>query len=136
MKVQLKDYKNETRTLEDFQGKFLVLDFWASWCIPCKNASPIIDNLHKNSNPEKFKFLGINTDDSLSNEEIERTALEFGMSYESYLDPELKLSNSLQIEGIPALLFFDPKGFLLHRQYGIKSSDYYNLQKMMSEWTD
>ncbi len=122
--ISLKDWNGKTVKLSEFKGKIIVLDFWASWCEPCKKSIPVIEALKKKSDNGNVVFLGVNTDIGKKNEEIQKIAKEFGMSYESLLDPDLILSDSLQISGLPALAFFDKDGILNYRQYGISSNDF------------
>jgi thiol-disulfide isomerase/thioredoxin len=128
------DWNGKERKLADFKGKILILDFWATWCEPCKKAAPVIEFLRSKSNPETVLFMGVNTDKDKPIKEIKDTALEFGMKYDSLLDPDLKLANLLDVDGQPALLIFDKKGRLIFRQYGVNEDDAEILLKKISEW--
>lgn len=134
LSIELYDFNGEKVKLKNYQGKIIVLDFWATWCEPCKKAAPLIDILSKKSNTDNFVFLGINTDDSKTLEELKKASTEFGINYPSLLDPNLKLSDELNVEGQPALIFLDRKGNILYRQYGILISDIQKLLQKMEEW--
>jgi thiol-disulfide isomerase/thioredoxin len=132
--ISLKDWNGKEIKIKDFKGKVLILDFWASWCEPCRNAAPVIELLHEKSNPENFVFLGVNTDHDLTEKEIKKIAEEFGIKYDSILDPDLKLAGELAVEGQPALFVFDRDGKNIYHQYGVNADDAHALLKKMSEW--
>lgn len=134
LELSLKDWNGKEIKIKDFKGKVLILDFWASWCEPCRNAAPVIELLHEKSNPENFVFLGVNTDHDLTEKEIKKIALEFGIKYDSILDPDLKLAGELAVEGQPALFVFDRSGKNIYHQYGVNADDAHSLLKKMSEW--
>lgn len=134
LEIPLKDWNGKEHTMREYKGKVVVLDFWASWCEPCRKAAPVIEFLHEKSTPEKFVFLGINTDTDLTVEEIRKTANQFGMNYDSLLDPELRLATELAVEGQPALFVFDRNGKNIYHQYGINDEDAHDLLKKMSDW--
>ena len=134
LNIELYDWNGNKIKLKNYQGKIVVLDFWATWCEPCKKAAPLIDVLAQKTSSENFIFIGVNTDDNKTLEELKNTAENFGLKYESLLDPELKLTNELKVEGQPALVFLDRKGNILYMQYGIIFSDIQKLLQKMEEW--
>lgn len=101
----------------------LVLDFWASWCEPCKDAVPIVNRLYKELDPKKITFYGINTD-SPDKARIEKAIQEFGILYPSLLDPELKLVKSLEVIGQPGIIILNKEGEIYFSHYGLKPKDY------------
>ncbi|WP_047419844.1 TlpA disulfide reductase family protein [Cellulophaga sp. Hel_I_12] len=62
----LKNVHNETVKLEDFKGKYILIDFWASSCVPCRKASPKLNNLYKKFHPKGVEFVGITSDSQIS----------------------------------------------------------------------
>ncbi|MBE7410969.1 MAG: TlpA family protein disulfide reductase [Leptospiraceae bacterium] len=134
LSISLKDWNGKEFTLSDYRGKIIVLDFWASWCEPCKKSIPVIESLKKGADPEKIIFRGINTDSGKSPKEVKKIAENFGMTYDSLLDPDTILSDTLQITGLPALAFFNEKGELLYRQYGVSAIDFPYLSHKLKNW--
>lgn len=132
--IKLKDLNGKDHRILDYKGKILILDFWATWCKPCKEAAPIMDLLKEKSNPEHFVFLAVNTDDGVTLDEIKRTAEDFGINYTSLLDPNLELANALKVEGQPAIFVFNRKGENIYHQYGIDPTDVPGLLQKMEEW--
>ena len=132
--IELKDWDGKEKKILDYKGKVLILDFWASWCEPCKKAAPVIELLHDKANPDNFVFLGVNTDHELTVDEIKKVSQDFGMRYESLLDSDLKLATELSVEGQPALFVFDRTGKNIYHQYGVNAEDAPDLLKKMSDW--
>jgi thiol-disulfide isomerase/thioredoxin len=87
LNIEVYDWNGNKLKLKNYRGKILVLDFWATWCEPCKKAAPLIDILSKKSNPDNFVFMGVNTDDNKTLGELKSTAKDFGIQYNSILNP-------------------------------------------------
>jgi thiol-disulfide isomerase/thioredoxin len=131
--ISLKDPKGKNHTISDYRGKILILDFWASWCEPCKKVVPILEQIKKKSDPKKTVLLGINTDNAISLEEIIQTAKDFKIEYPYLLDPEFQLVKELNLEGQPALFIFDKTGKLVFHQYGLKIRDFNGIVKKIQD---
>ena len=122
--IVLKDWNGVERKIGDFKGKILVLDVWASWCVPCKESVPVIEDLiHKFQSEKDIIFFGLNSDTEISIEEIKAAAQGFGMTYPSLLDREFQLIDELGVQGQPALFIFDRESKKKYIQYGIIQSD-------------
>ncbi|MCW7492243.1 TlpA family protein disulfide reductase [Leptospira sp. 2 VSF19] len=113
----------DVERLESFQGKVLVLDFWATWCEPCAKAVPTINQWKSSVSEKDFVFRGINTDTSEPIEKIKKDMERLKMSYPTLLDKDWKLTDFYHVEGIPCLLVFDRSGKIVYRQYGLVGSD-------------
>lgn len=112
----------------------MLLDIWASWCEPCKDAVPVLEKLSKDLNGKNGVLLGINTEPELSKEEHLKAAKEFGMTYPFFVDRDFTLINQYKVEGQPALIVFSQSGTLLKIQYGIREKDYPKLRANFSNW--
>lgn len=99
--------------LADMRGKVVVLDFWASWCGPCRAQAPIIDRLSKQFESEPVRVVGINTSDQL------RAATKFlkdaALSYPSVLDKDGAVARAYSAFELPTLVIVDPSGKISFR---------------------
>ncbi|TGK05578.1 TlpA family protein disulfide reductase [Leptospira langatensis] len=134
--ISLEDWEGKTHSFSEDRGKLVILDFWASWCEPCKKAVPVVEELRQRLKDTNTVVFGVNTEDDLSIPEIKKAADEFGMKYPSLLDPKWKLVNGLRIEGQPALFVFSKSGKKLHFQYGISERDLPILTGRLKNWLE
>ena len=96
--------------LSDLRGRTVVLDFWASWCAPCREQAPILDALSREYSPDSVSVIGVNTDDAL--EAARRFASQNNLSYPSVRD-EGDVFLQYQGRGLPTLAVVDPHGKLV-----------------------
>ncbi|TGL91078.1 TlpA family protein disulfide reductase [Leptospira barantonii] len=133
-KLSLYDLEGHAVSLKDYKGKVLLMDVWASWCEPCKEAVPVLEKLSKDLEGKNGILLGINTEPELTKEEHLKAAREFGMTYPFFVDKDFSFVNQYKVEGQPALIVFSPSGTLLKIQYGIRERDYPKLRASFSNW--
>ncbi|MBM9499485.1 TlpA family protein disulfide reductase [Leptospira sp. 201903071] len=133
-KLKLTDFDGRLTSLQEYKGRVLLLDVWASWCEPCKDAVPVLEKLSKDLQGKNGILLGINTEPDLSKDEHVQAAREFGITYPSFVDRDFELINEFKVEGQPALLVFSVSGKLLKIQYGIQERDYPKLRANFSNW--
>ena len=133
MQAALKNGENRTVRLADYNEKFLIVDFWASWCGPCRDAVPVLERLKSESDSSTFRFIGVNTDTEKSREKVLEAAKKLGISYEILLDPGLELSDAFKVDGIPALFILNQKGEILFMQYGLSYTDYPRLKAFLNK---
>ena len=106
----------KTVNLADYLGKPLVINFWASWCPPCKDELSLLQTTYS-ENRADVEFIGINMAES---ESAARDVVDgFGLSYLILMDGESKAAETLFIQALPTTLFFDAEGQLLSRHIGL-----------------
>lgn len=102
--------------LDNFDGRVVVLNFWASWCVPCREEAPHLLAVWQQYRDRGVQFLGVNHQDRRA------AALafqrEFGIDYPSAFDPEGKLVLRYRLVGIPSTLVVDGDGRLIFRFLG------------------
>ncbi|MTD43971.1 redoxin domain-containing protein [Conexibacter sp. W3-3-2] len=98
-----------TRSLADERGKIVVLNFWASWCEPCKDEAPVLEKIHRRlSDAGKGMVLGALFDDAIADARaFER---EFGLTYPSMRDVDSELYKGFGGTGVPETFVLDPAG--------------------------
>lgn len=101
--------------LRAHRGHVVVLNFWASWCTPCREETPTLARTYREYLPRGVAFLGIAVDDTPA--EAARAATEFGVTYDLALD-DGSVARAFSILGVPTTLFFSREGELAGRVNG------------------
>jgi len=110
--------KNEQINLSDFQGNVVMLNFWATWCAPCKEEMPSLDFLQKNQNLKNLKIFPINV-----GQEKMKKVLKFFKdlnikNLNLYFDSPVTLAKKFKLRGIPTTIIFNKKGEEIARVIG------------------
>ncbi|MCL2485123.1 MAG: TlpA family protein disulfide reductase [Endomicrobia bacterium] len=113
---ELKDMKGDIVRLSDFKGKVIFLDFWASWCPPCRHSMPAVKDLHKKylSNPDVV-ILGINAGEKQAT--VEKFIKKEGIEYTVLLGDN-SVMQKYGVSGIPAFFIIDRNGNIAKRFVG------------------
>ncbi len=102
-------------------GKVRYLDFWASWCAPCRLSLPAIDLLKKELGDENFEVIAINLDERP--EDAKRFLRRYLPSYKILMDPSGKTAAQYEIPGMPTSFIIDHLGQIKFRHTGFKEND-------------
>ena len=104
--------------LDDYKGNLILLNFWASWCLPCKEEMPSLDLLHENKDLNNLKIFPIN----VSQENLEKTSNFFkDLKIENlkiYFDSPITLAKKLGLRGIPTTILVNKDGLEFARIVG------------------
>jgi len=112
------DAKNKQINLSDYEGKLIMLNFWATWCAPCKEEMPSLDLLQKNEYLKNLKILPIN----VGQENVEKASNFFKdleiKNLDFYYDSSITLAKKFGLRGIPTTILFNKDGFEFARIVG------------------
>ena len=106
----LPDEKGNIHSLSDFKGKYLVIDFWASWCGPCKKEMPFMRELYERYHSKGLEMLAISTDSDRS--KWIKANQQLNMPYLQLHDEKGEASKSYYVKGIPFVLLINPEGVI------------------------
>ena len=97
----------KTYKLSDLKGKVVLIDFWATWCPPCREELPIIEKLHREFKDKNLVVLGISNEER---ETIEDFLKNNPLTFPILLDEKRKVAKSYRVVAIPRLLLIDKTG--------------------------
>jgi len=109
--ITFKNKEDKTVSLSEYKNKLLILNFWATWCEPCKEEMPSLQNLQKNPNFKNLKILPINIgqEDKTS---IKRFFSDVNInSFEIFYDSDVKLAKKFSLRGIPTSILINKGGY-------------------------
>lgn len=104
----------ETITLSELKGKVVLVDFWATWCPPCKNSIPHLIELYEKYKDRGFIVLGISLEDR---EKLEKFVAEYNITYPILLGTR-DIAQTYGVQAIPKSIFIDRKGTIRKVQTG------------------
>jgi thiol-disulfide isomerase/thioredoxin len=108
--VTFKDINQNIVKLDDFKGKLVLLNFWATWCAPCKEEMPSLDNLQSNNNFSNLKIFPIN----IAQEDTLKSELFFKelniKNLDIYIDAPITLAKKFTLRGVPTTILFNKQG--------------------------
>ncbi len=108
--IIFKDANQKDVDLADYKGKVLILNFWATWCAPCKEEMPSLDNLQVNIGLTNLKIFPIN----ISRESLSKTENFFKKldirNLDIYFDSTITLAKKFSLRGVPTTILFDKEG--------------------------
>jgi thiol-disulfide isomerase/thioredoxin len=116
----LESLDGKTVHLSDYRGKAVLLNFWATWCEPCKVEMPWFVELQKQYGPEGFSIIGVAMDDS-GKDAIARFAKEMGVNYPVLLGKEAVGDQFGGIPYLPVSFYLDRNGQVVEQVAGLKA---------------
>lgn len=109
------EYEGKVTKLSDYvgKGKYVLVDFWASWCGPCKAEIPNLIKVYNQYKGDKFEVLGVATWDKP--EDTKASIEKLGIPYPQIMNAQKAGSNAYGINGIPQIILFGPDGTIVKR---------------------
>ena len=107
-------------SLSDFRGKVVLLDFWASWCAPCRKEMPFLVDLFQKNREKGLMIIGINIDQDPKNRDKFLSALAVKPEFPIVADPTSKICPLYNLEGMPFTVLIDRKGLIRFLHVGFK----------------
>ena len=124
--VVFMDIKQKNVNLDDFKGKLIILNFWATWCAPCKEEMPSLDQLQSNTKLNNLKIFPIN----IGQEEVSKSETFFKelniKNLDIYIDAPITLAKKFSLRGVPTTIIFNKEGKEFARIIG--SIDFNNVK--------
>ena len=122
----LKSIEGEEVKLSSLKGEKVILNFWATWCGPCKDEMPAIEKFH--GNHTDVHVIAVNTDPDA---DVKGFADGLGLTFPIVLDEEDRTMKSYSVMGIPTTYFIDEKGIIAQKYIG--EMDYDMIEEFAAE---
>ena len=126
-------------SLQSLRGKVVLVDYWATWCGPCKMAMPTLEALHRKFAAQGLTVVGISVDDPSTVSLVPAVARSLGVTYTLSASPDENnvAQQAYGVSGIPAQFLIDKKGVLRWTQDGYSEDEKQELsvliQKLLAE---
>jgi peroxiredoxin len=114
----LTDMKGKPWTLSSLKGKVVLVNFWATWCPPCRKEMPDLNTLYSRFKDQGFVILAMSDEDRPT---VEKYIGEHPVDYPILLDPDRKVNSVYQIEGIPKSFIYDRTGKMVAQSIDMRT---------------
>lgn len=117
--------------LSDLKGQVVYLDFWASWCGPCRQSFPWMNQLHKRSDSDQFKIIAINldSDETQARKFLSNLPADFTVAF----DPTGVTAEAYHLPGMPTSYLIDRQGRVVSRHVGFLVSDTVKIEENIQQ---
>ena len=117
----LPDLKHKEHRLPDYVGKVLVVNFWASWCVPCREELPSMNRAASKLREQPVVWIAINVGEDRA--AVEAFSADYPIDFTVLLDPSGRISQSWQVTGMPTTFVINREGNIAHRIIGKREWD-------------
>jgi thiol-disulfide isomerase/thioredoxin len=111
------------KTLDDYRGKVVFLNVWATWCLPCREEMPSMERLQRAFPNSDLRIVAINTQDPVPDATIMEFARELGVTFEILRDSSERIMSSYRTTGFPESFIIDRRGTIRQKWIGPKAWD-------------
>lgn len=118
----LKNLNGEEISLSEFRGKYVLVNFWATWCGPCKIEMPSLESLYQRFKNKNFALLAI-SNDMFGATIVKPFVKANNLHFPILLDQRLKASNAFGVTSLPSTFMIDPKGEIIGALFGAEDWD-------------
>ena len=110
--LELRTIDGNRITLSDLRGKVVLLNFWATWCPPCRAEMPAMQKVYSDYGPDDFVILAVNNTQQDARDAVDAFILDQGLSFPVLLDISGEVSAQYQVNSMPTSFFIDPEGII------------------------
>ena len=114
----LKSSSGENLRLSEYRGDVVMVNFWATWCGPCRQEMPLLDELYSRYERVGFSLLGVNIDDD--SRKAMSMVSELGVSFPVLFDARKEVSKLYEVDAMPVTVLIDREGTIRYVHHGYK----------------
>ena len=119
-----------TRTLDDYAGSYVLLNFWATWCAPCRIEMPALERLHQELAGRGLRVVGVDIGEETG--DVRRFVEETGITFEIVIDHDLSTGRVYAARSLPMTYILDPEGTIVARAIGVRDWDSEPMRSMFA----
>lgn len=116
-------------SLDGYQGKFVLLNFWATWCAPCRKEMPAMSNLHNQLKGRGLEVVGVHVGPSLAG--VKKFLQSVPINFTILIDKDMSLA-SWGVRGLPTTFLVNPEGRLIYKAVGEREWDSPEMVKFLN----
>ncbi len=124
-------------SLDQFKGQVVMINFWATWCGPCRQEMPLLEDIYKKYKPMGFTMLAVNVEPDTKAAEAWLGKLSKPVTFPVAFDVDSKVSKMYKVAGMPSTVFVDRKGNVrvMHKGYKPGDENFYltQIRSMLKE---
>ena len=128
---KLEDMDEYEYDFSEYKGKVVLLNFWATWCPPCKREMPSMERLYQKHKDKDFTVLGINQMEDSDRVFAFSGTLDTQPTFNILLDTDSKVSQAYSVRGLPTTYLIDKKGKIRYRAVGGREFDHPEVEKII-----
>jgi peroxiredoxin len=117
------DLAGDSVSLSSLRGQVVLLNLWATWCVPCRHETPYLQSLNEEHADDGLTIVGISMDTRDARDQVEDFVKEYGVTYRVLVDPQMAGLDTWHVLGLPASFLIDRDGTLRWMRFGPVSAD-------------
>ena len=125
----LPDLDGKPHKLSDYRGKVVLVNFWATWCPPCRREMPSMERLSQRLKDQPFVILGINQQEDPEQVFVFTAQVDPSPNFHILFDPNSKIANAWGVRGLPASFIVDQQGRVVYRAMGGREFDHPEIER-------
>jgi thiol-disulfide isomerase/thioredoxin len=128
---RLEDMDGEWHTLGDYRGKVVLVNFWATWCPPCRREMPSLERLYQALRDQPFVVLAINQWENADHVFSFMGQLNVFPTFPILFDPESRVAEDFGVKGLPTSFVIDRQGRVVYRAVGGRAFDHPEIERVL-----
>lgn len=129
----LQDLDGKTHTLSDYRGKVVLINFWATWCPPCRREMPSLERLHQKLKGEAFVILAADQQEDYDTVFAFTGQLDPQPTFPILLDSKTAVSRAWKVQGLPSSFLVDKRGQVVYRAVGGREFDHPEIERLIRD---